>query len=356
MPSWRRPSGTPSTRWWQSTSRGWWWPRWPRRASAWPTTRPRRWRPPGTRPSCGTALAAAGTVRQPAFAVVAAGADVGAAAARDRVSLRRQGAVAVGQPRGASGPTTAAGGGRAAERIRAIAARSRRDPDGAAAGRALHRRAPRWPSRALLRGGAPARCWRCSTSPTRSTGPTSRRPSTSRPSRLPERGPDGSGRGGGRRRGASVCSRARSTPSCGSTPGRPWMLEVAARSIGGLCSRSLRFGTGMSLEELILRHALGAARSTPAAGAGGLRGDDAARFPPRGHAGARSRGQEAALAVAGHRGPRDCRSPAAGPSGRCPRATATSASSSPGATRPTRSRPPCGPPTRCLEVVIDAVG
>jgi biotin carboxylase len=36
-----------------------------------------------------------------------------------------------------------------------------------------------------------------------------------------------------------------------------WMLEVAARSIGGLCSRSLRFGLGVSLEELILRHALG---------------------------------------------------------------------------------------------------
>jgi hypothetical protein len=32
---------------------------------------------------------------------------------------------------------------------------------------------------------------------------------------------------------------------------------VAARSIGGLCSRTLRFGTDMSLEELILRHALG---------------------------------------------------------------------------------------------------
>jgi biotin carboxylase len=36
----------------------------------------------------------------------------------------------------------------------------------------------------------------------------------------------------------------------------PWVLEVAARSIGGLCSRTLRFGTGMSLETLILRHAL----------------------------------------------------------------------------------------------------
>ncbi len=39
----------------------------------------------------------------------------------------------------------------------------------------------------------------------------------------------------------------------------PWIIEVAARSIGGLCSRTLRFGTGMSLEELILRHALGMA-------------------------------------------------------------------------------------------------
>ena len=38
---------------------------------------------------------------------------------------------------------------------------------------------------------------------------------------------------------------------------RVWMLELAARSIGGLCSRSLRFGVGVSLEELILRHALG---------------------------------------------------------------------------------------------------
>jgi biotin carboxylase len=37
----------------------------------------------------------------------------------------------------------------------------------------------------------------------------------------------------------------------------PFMLEIAARSIGGLCSRTLTFGTGMSLEEIILRHALG---------------------------------------------------------------------------------------------------
>jgi biotin carboxylase len=39
--------------------------------------------------------------------------------------------------------------------------------------------------------------------------------------------------------------------------GEVTMLELAARSIGGLCSRSLRFGVGVSLEEVILRHALG---------------------------------------------------------------------------------------------------
>jgi ATP-grasp domain/L-amino acid ligase C-terminal domain 2 len=36
-----------------------------------------------------------------------------------------------------------------------------------------------------------------------------------------------------------------------------WMLEVAARPIGGLCSRVLRFAGGRALEELILRHAAG---------------------------------------------------------------------------------------------------
>ncbi len=36
-----------------------------------------------------------------------------------------------------------------------------------------------------------------------------------------------------------------------------WILEVAARTIGGLCGRLLRFGTGYSLEELVLAHARG---------------------------------------------------------------------------------------------------
>src|SRR5207302_6507995 len=44
----------------------------------------------------------------------------------------------------------------------------------------------------------------------------------------------------------------------------PWLIELAARPIGGRCSRALRFGTGgsglgtwASLEEIIVRHALG---------------------------------------------------------------------------------------------------
>ena len=36
-----------------------------------------------------------------------------------------------------------------------------------------------------------------------------------------------------------------------------YVIEIAPRSIGGLCSRTLRFGAGISLEELILRHATG---------------------------------------------------------------------------------------------------
>ena len=38
---------------------------------------------------------------------------------------------------------------------------------------------------------------------------------------------------------------------------RVWILEIAARSIGGLCSRALRFEGGCSLEEILLLHASG---------------------------------------------------------------------------------------------------
>jgi biotin carboxylase len=37
----------------------------------------------------------------------------------------------------------------------------------------------------------------------------------------------------------------------------PVVLEVAARTIGGLCARTLRFGAGLSLEEIVVAHAMG---------------------------------------------------------------------------------------------------
>ncbi len=75
-----------------------------------------------------------------------------------------------------------------------------------------------------------------------------------------------------------------------------WILEVAGRSIGGLCSHTLHFGADESLETLILKHACGlplpclqaprAARGVmmipiPQAGLfGGVEGVDAARQVP----------------------------------------------------------------------------
>src|SRR5207245_9985035 len=47
------------------------------------------------------------------------------------------------------------------------------------------------------------------------------------------------------------------------SPAGPRILEIAARSIGGLCGRALRFGVGVTLEELILRHALGLGGEPP---------------------------------------------------------------------------------------------
>jgi hypothetical protein len=37
----------------------------------------------------------------------------------------------------------------------------------------------------------------------------------------------------------------------------PFLIEAAGRSIGGLCSRTLQFGSDASLEELIIRQACG---------------------------------------------------------------------------------------------------
>ncbi|MCG6969847.1 MAG: ATP-grasp domain-containing protein, partial [Gammaproteobacteria bacterium] len=39
--------------------------------------------------------------------------------------------------------------------------------------------------------------------------------------------------------------------------GKAWIIEVAARTIGGECAQLLKFGTGYSLEQLVLAHSLG---------------------------------------------------------------------------------------------------
>ncbi len=39
--------------------------------------------------------------------------------------------------------------------------------------------------------------------------------------------------------------------------GRAWVIELAARTIGGLCSRALVFATSATLEQLVLAHAVG---------------------------------------------------------------------------------------------------
>jgi biotin carboxylase len=45
--------------------------------------------------------------------------------------------------------------------------------------------------------------------------------------------------------------------------GGPWLIELAARPIGGRCSAALRFQDGATLEELVLREALGPRRTPP---------------------------------------------------------------------------------------------
>ena len=76
-----------------------------------------------------------------------------------------------------------------------------------------------------------------------------------------------------------------------------FIIEADARSIGGYCGRSLRFGAGTRLEEIILRHALGWPIETLAAmsGAGGVM-----MIPiPRSGILRRVRGLEAARALPG---------------------------------------------------------
>ncbi len=76
-----------------------------------------------------------------------------------------------------------------------------------------------------------------------------------------------------------------------------WMLEVAARPIGGLCARVLRFDDGGGLEEMLCRHAAGDAIGSTKL-AGGARGVMMIPVPRRGVYKGVS-GEEQARAIAG---------------------------------------------------------
>ena len=126
-------------------------------------------------------------------------------------------------------------------------------------------------------------------------------------------------------------------------PRRPaWLLELAARTIGGLCARTLRFAAGVTLEELVLRHALGLPldprREHAAAGVMMLPIPRAGRLVA-------VHGQDEARAVPGITALETVDPPRAATSAPSPKATATWASSSPGPPPRPKSNRPCGPPT-----------
>ena len=226
------------------------------------------------------------------------------------------------------------------------------DPAAARRGRAAGPRRSRATGRSSSRSTSPAsrsrsracsatarsRCSRSSTSPTRSTARTSRRRSTSR--RRASRDPTLArvarvtarrGRRARARRGPGPRRAARRRRP------RSWVIEVAARSIGGLCARALRFGAGISLEEVILRHALGLPARRPRAASAAASGVMMLPIP---RAGTLARGARPGRRARGPRRRRARDHDRPGPPGgrRSPRATATSASSSPGASTPDGGR------------------
>ena len=135
---------------------------------------------------------------------------------------------------------------------------------------------------------------------------------------------------------------------------RMWTIELAARSIGGLCGRTLRFGLGVRLEELILRHALGLPLE------GRLRREEAAAgvmMLPIPSAGTLREvaGQDEARAVPGISDHHASRSRSEAGWCRCPKAIATWGSCSRAARRPRRSSRRSARRTHGSDVAIDPV-
>ena len=274
------------------------------------------------------ALAAAG-VPQPAFRVVGPEDDVAAVASARRVPVRGEAGVAVGQPR--RHPRRRPGGGdAAAARVRA---HPRATPATTPTGRSSSSAsspAPRSRSRGCC-AAARSRCSPSSTSPTRSTARTSRRRSTSRPRACRRRRSQ-------RSTVAPAAARRRARAARGPGPRRAARVAggevVGARARGPLDRRPL-------LARAALRRRRVASRSSSCATRSACRSTAcAARRPPPGvmmlpipGAGVLQRGRTARTrrracpASPASRSP--C--PSGARSGRCPRATATSASSSPAA-------------------------
>lgn len=207
-------------------------------------------------------LAAAGTVRQPEFRVVAPGEDVVAAAAGVGFPCVVK-ATGLSASRGIIRADDPAQVEAAGARVRAIAAEAHGHPDQSLV---IERYVDgvEVAVEALLRGGE-LDVLAVFDKPDPLVGPYFEETLYVTPSRLPagvqQRLVDtvgGACAALGLREGP-VHAELRIDGASGDDDagGQPWLLEVAARSIGGLCSRALRFGAGVSLEELILRHALG---------------------------------------------------------------------------------------------------
>ena len=275
--------GPRSTRWWRSTTRACSSPPPPASGSASPTTRPPRWRPPATRRRCARALARA-RCRSRRFAVVDDDDDL--------PDVELPGGREAGRPLGEPG--------RDPRRRRRRGARRASPGCGRIADGPLlveeYVPGDEVAVEGLLRDGV-LEVLAVFDKPDPLVGPYFEETIYVTPSRLDR---------ADARRASATSPRARARRSAWSKGpvhaelrvdgDRVWVIEVAARSIGGLCARALRFGAGIALEELILRHALGMpldglAREPAASGvmmlpiprAGVLRavdGQDAARAVP----------------------------------------------------------------------------
>ena len=241
------------------------------------------------------ALGAAG-VAQPAYAVAEPGADVAALAAEVGLPCVVK-PLALSASRGVIGANDPAAAARAAERVRAILGEAGCDPTAECLLVERYVPGPEVAVEGLLRAGRlePLAVF---DKPDPLEGPFFEETLFVTPSRLPPAVLDGVERATA---AAAAALELREGPVHAelriSGDGRAFVLELAARTIGGLCARTLRFGLGASLEELVLRHALGLPLE-------GLRREPAAAgvmmLPiPRAGVLEQVRGTERALAVPG---------------------------------------------------------